>query len=161
MLSSAQLRNKINQCLGSAKTTIPQALIIDTSSSDNSGRFLLPDLFNAGEDVITSLAKDLDGSEKDLQAGVRSANISVRYLTALQTIANVVAYNCEQAADTLCNCTTGNEVSAMFDRCFPEYNTTSSKGFQSVAIDFASQCGANYKGAIASLLSSLTFAGHP
>lgn len=165
LMSAKQVQGTIKACLGDELLEVNQKNIIQVNII-NPDAFLLQDRFKSGDHIVDVLQYQLDGTESDQRAGTRVAAPSVRYLTALQNIGNLVAFNCERKianspeTAALCQCGTGQQVSEMFQRCLGQYDVDSQE-MRQARLSFASECSLNYRGAIASMISSISFVALP
>jgi hypothetical protein len=185
--SLEQLKNSIVDCLGAGSEFEPNAVLADpqilkmrsemfvsTSSPKNPADGRVSFLISgeqttlAGKSVLDLEKKFIDVVGAD--AGVRADGLEDElFLNSLVTIASVAAFNCDvrSSSNTLCNCSTKIDASAMLGRCLKQFDQ-SSEAFQK-AVDSladAENCGAREnplgflkrRRAITSLISSYAFA---
>jgi len=150
--SSNLLRNSIASCLGENRTIIKTDMIKSESAPTG---FLEPEKFTAEQDVITNSLLDIDGDLAGTRFSTRADQLSVTYLGAATSIADVVAENCTPT-DEKCKCGSLESAKLLMARCLPSINPES-EGFVTNAEFFAKSCQENPKKAIASLIASYAF----
>jgi hypothetical protein len=162
--SALQLQNSLNSCLGLRTTIRADLLLLPRSDDGEAVAFLNPNIFHVGDDIVATSKVSIDGDEAELRAGVRNGTINLSYLTALQNVANVVAYNCSVAKNEagsnaeLCECGTADQARELLARCLPAFDPSE---FDGVVDTFAAACAANQREAISSFVASLAFAKAP
>jgi hypothetical protein len=139
-------------------------------NSFGAGRDLIPDPSqtgrNANADAKTScfeVHKHTLGSESNLRFGeIFADSPSTQYFMSLTICASKVAAACKtdvdaQGAASRCDCSTTEKARAMLQRAVPQVNF-SEEAQIAVVEKVAQGCKADYKGTIASIVSSLAFA---
>lgn len=181
--SSHQLSAAVTACVGTGTAVVKTSMIIPTVSSTSAAAPPNPEAFlvvpgeSAGKNFIELKRKDFDGEVSQTATSVRNATLTLSYLSALQSLANVVAVNCVSlpgnpsspsanptpsgggtAALTVssqCDCRTQEKAKAMLARCLPHLSEAS-RG--SIEEEFAMACSLNPRRAVASLIGSAQFA---
>jgi len=182
--SSEQLKKSILACVGaqsegdsgiideenpSILQVTNDMLVNASSTSKPKGRFGFLIVGNAA-DVVGKSILDLEKSFIDVEgttSGVNAASLDEElYLNSLQTIASVVAFNCDvEDESSKCFCSTREKAREMVQRCLSLFDPSSVE-FSEAFGGFAEACSANdsdaglfkRRKAIVSLLSSYAFA---
>lgn len=164
--STAQLAASIAQCVGAGKTTVAEDML--TVNPDNPVQcfpgteanrcsFLTRGLFSAGADVVTAQTSVFDGAESSTKQGTRPDQLGVEVLTALQSVAGVVASNCLRTPDdAMCSCAGRDAARAMVARCLPSFDPATA-AYEAAAGALEAKCAAEPGAAIASMLASYAF----
>lgn len=178
--NSEQLRATINECLdsnllvvqgsmlsgGQSRTQVlpaskPTSSPPVTPVAGDGRRVILPSTFSPRSgDIIEQLSADLysplNTSRSETSAGILSLN----YMGALATVADVVAWNCDFSDPSArCNCSTKESAQKILERCIPSY---SGAELAPVVDAFAASCSvadlSKKREALAAFISSTTFA---
>lgn len=162
------LRNSIVSCVGPGMTLVDESMMINgtqpssnepTTSADGRIRFLFSQKIKRGEDIIDYERINLVESGGGSRTSTSADTISDTYLRALESIANVIAHNCDSGKE-LCSCATKADAEAFLTRCLPALNPKSAM-FISAAEAMAKTCSdgpAGMRSAIASFIASYAFA---
>lgn len=165
---SDRLRATINQCLDAGLLAVKAEMIVSPgrtpskAETDAGRKPILPQTFSVGSaDIIETLADDLYNPRKISRVETSAGILSLEYLGALATVADVVAWNCDFSnPSSRCNC--GTEASALkiLQRCVPSYTDSQLADLSKV---FAASCSADKsveekRQALAAFIASTTFA---
>lgn len=161
--SAAQVTASIVQCVGAGKTMVLADMIQSDppptcfeGAENGACAFLTGGLFTAGVDVVSSQTRTFDGAESATRQGTRPDQLGVEVLTALQSVAGVVASNCLRAADPLCACNTHDTARAMVARCLPSFDPATPE-YEAAAAALETKCATAPGAAVASMLASYAF----
>lgn len=164
--SAAQLAASVAQCVGPGKTMIAEDMLTRAAENptecfagteENRCYFLTRGLFSPNTDAIATQTRVFDGAESATKQGTRPDQLGVEVLTALQSVAGVVAANCLRAPDdTMCACNTRDAARAMLARCLPSFDPTT-PAYEAAANALEAKCLAAPGSAIASMLASYAF----
>ncbi|NBO39451.1 hypothetical protein EBU99_12810 [bacterium] len=161
---SERLRNTINECLDAGLLSIKASMITAAAADAAAGRkVILGQTFSgaltSGKDIVEVLAADLYDPLLVARTDTSAGTLTLDYLGALATVADVVAWNCDFANPSArCNCGAPDGAKKILQRCIPSYSDAQ---IDNVAKVFASRCSgdlASKRAALASFLSSSTFA---
>lgn len=159
---SERLRATINECLDANLLVVQAGMIQGAAAVPATGRkAILPLTIPAGgADIVERFADDLYNPLKTGRAETAAGTLSLEYLGALATVADVVAWNCDFANPAArCNCGTEEGAKKILQRCIPSYPDSQ---LAEVAKGFAASCSvadvAKKREALAAFLSSSTFA---
>lgn len=159
---SERLRATINECLDANLLVVLPGMIQGAAAVPATGRkAILPLTIPAGgADIVERFADDLYNPLKTGRAETAAGTLSLEYLGALATVADVVAWNCDFANPAArCNCGTEEGAKKILQRCIPSYPDSQ---IVEVAKGFAASCSvadvAKKREALAAFISSSTFA---
>ena len=159
---SERLRATINECLDANLLVVQAGMIQGAAAVPATGRkAILPQTIQVGgADIVERFADDLYNPLKTGRAETAAGTLSLEYLGALATVADVVAWNCDFANPAArCNCGTEDGAKKILQRCIPSYPDSQ---IAEVAKGFAASCSvadvAKKREVLAAFLSSSTFA---
>jgi hypothetical protein len=159
---SERLRATINECLDANLLVVQAGMNQGADAVRATGRkAILPQTIQVGgADIVERFADDLYNPLKTGRAETAAGTLSLEYLGALATVADVVAWNCDFANPAArCNCGTEEGAKKILQRCIPSYPDSQ---IAEVAKGFAASCSvadvAKKREALAAFLSSSTFA---
>ncbi len=156
------LRNSINVCLQADLLVIKPEMINGNGGAGRETPILSRSfLDHAGKrDIIEVLAADLYDPTRLKRVETAAGYLTIEYMSALSTVADVVAWNCEfGAAGSQCDCSTEEQAKKILQRCIPSYSDIQ---IVDVAKKFAQECSSSdlrkKREILASFISSATFA---
>jgi hypothetical protein len=159
---SERLRATINECLDANLLTVQREMKAGAANATTGRKVILSQSFvDGGPDIIEQLADDLYNPLKVGRSETSAGVLSLSYLGALATVADVVAWNCDFAdPNARCNCSTEESAKKILQRCIPSYTDVQ---LVDIGKKFAESCGAgksmeDKRKALASFISSSTFA---
>lgn len=164
----ALLRSSVASCMGDGMTIVQTTMLLPKTTSgagnntpDANGRiqFLLPIKYKVGEDIIELEKLNLVDVSGGARTGVTADALTDTYLRSLETIANVVAHNCDLSKPA-CDCSTKDAAHGLLSRCLPGIAPDTVE-IHAAADAMAAICTMGSGGmrkAIASFLSSYAFA---
>jgi len=161
----SQLRSSVDACFGPGMTTIKASMLLATNGAppaagtDGRAPFLARATHPEGSDVLSVESAFLLDPARSDRFGVDADAIAAPYLRALETVANVVAHNCEPTSAS-CDCGSVAKAKDLMARCLPGFDPASA-AFTHAARVLAAQCAAGpagFREAIASLVASYAFA---
>jgi hypothetical protein len=150
--NASLLSSSLVACLGEGVTLVKEPMIID---GINATGFLSKELYKVSSDAILVAGKDLLSQDSENRLSTNSDGLSLNYLGAIHTIADVASENCS-ASNPLCQCATLADAKTMMARCLPGISPKHEL-YESVANDFHQACLIDPKKAIASMLASYAF----
>jgi len=177
--NSDQIRATINECLDANLLTVQSAMLSgggagaagtgrnmqpppSTPTAVGDGRkVILPGNFSpVAGDIVEQLAADLYSPLKTSRSETSASLLSLNYMGALASVADVVAWNCDFSDPAArCNCSTKESAQKILQRCIPSYSDAE---LAPVVEAFAASCSvadvAKKREALASFISSTTFA---
>ena len=172
--SSRQLGAALSACVGAGKTEVKAPMLLIAGPGVQSAEaFLVLSADSVGKNFLLVQEKEFDGESSQTATSVRSATMSLAYLSALRALGNVVASNCVPSStttapgaaagatastavlETLCDCRNAAQAKEMLGRCLPHL---SDELRAKVEAPFAETCQQNARKAIASLIASAQFA---
>jgi hypothetical protein len=159
---SGVLRNSINECLQAGLLEIkPEMIDGGGGKGRETGILSRAFLEHAGKrDIIEVLASDLYDPSRVTRVDTAAGYLTIEYMGALATVADVVAWNCEfGAAGSQCDCSSEAQATKILQRCIPGYSDIK---IADVAKRFAQECSSADPRAkrqiLASFIASSTFA---
>jgi hypothetical protein len=159
---SEVLRNSINECLQAGLLTIKPEMINGNGGAGRESAILSRSfLEHAGKkDIIEVLAGDLYDPTRVTRVDTAAGYLTIEYMGALATVADVVAWNCEfGGAGSQCDCSTEEQATKILQRCIPSYPDIK---IVDVAKKFAQECSSAdqrvKRQILASFIASATFA---
>ena len=173
--NSDQIRATINECLDANLLSVQPAMLssgcagarppaMNTGVIPTAGdgrKVILPSSFSpAAGDIVEQMSADLYSPLKVSRAETSANLLSLNYIGALATVADVVAWNCDFADPSArCNCSTKVSAQKILQRCIPSYSDAE---LAPVVEAFAASCSVDDLGkkreALAAFISSTTFA---
>lgn len=150
--NASLLSSSLTSCLGEGITLVKDSMIID---GVNTTGFLGREIYRVNSDAIVVAGKDLLSQDSDNRLSTNSDGLSLNYLGAIHTIADVASENCT-ASNPLCQCATLADAKLMMARCLPGISPKHDL-YDLVAIDFHQACLVDLKKAVASMLASYAF----
>lgn len=169
--NSDQLRATINECLDANLLTVQSAMLPrppgmgggggTTPAAGEGRKVILPGNFStAAGDIVEQLSADLYSPLKTSRSETSAGLLSLNYMGALATVADVVAWNCDFSDPAArCNCSTKESAQKILQRCIPSYSDAE---LAPVVDAFAASCSVDDIGkkreALAAFISSTTFA---
>lgn len=159
--NSEILRGSINECLQDGLLAIKPEMI---SGGGGEGRkAILGQNFQAAagrSDIIEVLAGDLYDPMRVSRVDTAAGYLTLTYMGALATVADVVAWNCNfNSPDSRCDCSTEEKAKQILQRCIPAY---SDADVGPLAGKFAAECSvadvAKKREILAAFIASATFA---
>lgn len=177
--NSEQIRATINECLDANLLTVQAAMLSgsqgggarpgrqmpptppETPAAEDGRKVILPSTFspNSG-DIVEQMAADLYAPLKTSRSETSAGLLSLNYMGALATVADVVAWNCDFSDPAArCNCSTKESAQKILQRCIPSYSDAE---LAPVVEAFAASCSVadvtKKREALAAFISSTTFA---
>ncbi len=159
------LRSSVESCMGSPDMLkVAEEMLRTTdapAAEDGKLRFLLPTVYNLGDDVLDVERDNMVDTSSGVRAGIAADSLTDTYLRSLETVANVISHNCTLDKEE-CKCQTKDLAREMLVRCLPGLDPET-KEMDEAAEMLGLVCSEEegVKGmrkAIASLLSSYAFA---
>ncbi|NBX16164.1 MAG: hypothetical protein EBR09_02235 [Proteobacteria bacterium] len=159
---SEVLRNSINECLQTGLLAIKPEMIRGGGGAGRENGILSQSFADhAGKrDIIEVLSSDLYDPARVTRVDTAAGYLTIEYMGALATVADVVAWNCEfGVAGSQCDCSTEEQATKILQRCIPSYADIK---IADAAKKFAQECSSadlrKKRQILASFLASSTFA---